>query len=279
MRQNRNILLWIVGYLFTAGYGMAQLEVRVELENNVVLLYETVIAQVKIMNNSSEKILLADYGAARLSFIVEDSARDKLVARTKTRILSSPVVLQPWLEETVKVNLLSAYQLRQASAYKVLARIHWENKDFTSNRAFLDVVNGMNLVEKRATLQGSSEMGTYTLLALHRDGKQQLFLRLTNDPRELCYGVYALGPYIRMQMPEMSFDGQGRMHVLHQSAPARFTHSIMNQRMVSSEYYSGASGQVNLVRQSGTVMVEGGRDYVGDASVAPRKTKRLTPVQ
>jgi hypothetical protein len=72
----------------------------------------------------------------------------------------------------------------------------------------------------------------------------------------------------------MLFDTRGRLHVLHQSGPARFTHSSFSSRgtPLDKQFISADGSNVRLVRTpEGGVEVVGGRVYEGDPYVRERE--------
>ena len=69
-------------------------------------------------------------------------------------------------------------------------------------------------------------MRSYTLRTLNRDRREVVFLRINDDDRGMCYGVFELGAIVRMFEPKLQMDEVGNIHVLHQSGPWQFTHSV-----------------------------------------------------
>jgi hypothetical protein len=113
---------------------------------------------------------------------------------------------------------------------------------------------------------------TYQLRSLARDREDHLFLRVDDDANSLCYGVFDLGSVLRVVDPVMRSDGRGRVHVLHQSAPTRFTHSVFEPdgQPVSSQFWTGRSSGVALqLTEDGDIIVTGAQAYRGDKVVAP----------
>ena len=88
----------------------------------------------------------------------------------------------------------------------------------------------------------------YSLRQISRDRKSYLFLRVDDPKRGLNYGVYELGRFVPLKVPELRVDQHGLAHVLHLAAPNQFLHSVFSPTgdLVAQQSHSGDSNVVRL---------------------------------
>ena len=87
----------------------------------------------------------------------------------------------------------------------------------------------------------------------------------------LCYGVYDLGRVIQYGRPSLEVDSRQQAHVLHQSGPAHYTHTVISVdgALVNREYFSGVSSTIRLEPNNrGDVEIKGMQDVNSDATKA-----------
>lgn len=261
----------IFGMLFALVASVAaQVDVSLELEQEKVLLYEPLPAHVRIVNDTSETIRLGgDQPNAYLDFDIVDNNDRGARKREGRSVVSKPQVIEPWQTETVTVDIASVYNISKAVPHRVVCYLKWDGSSYSSNRKSIQVENGMLIDSKTISLsENGDEKRKFMLLFLHRERKSKLFLRIDNVEKSICYGVYKLGDYIRISKAQMMADGQGRMHILHQSGPGRFTYHRISRQATPDEkkFYSGFSGDIHLQRMSdGKVRLIGGKEYEGDS--------------
>jgi hypothetical protein len=105
---------------------------------------------------------------------------------------------------------------------------------------------------------------TFSLLALHREGNEHLFLKIEDEDRGLCYAVHELGGSVRLYPPVLKTDAAGHVNILHQSGPAQLTHSVFDAdgRVQERTVYRLSGGQPELrSRPDGFFEVVGGTPY------------------
>ncbi len=274
--MSRRTAWWVLWMLpLAAG---AQIGVSLRLEHSRLLTFEPVRATVTIENQTAAPLYLSDGSdEARLFFDVEPSPGESL-ARREAPMFVEPWVIPPRRTGTRTFDLLQLYRLADAAPYSVVARVEWDNTGFASAKSFFDLLPGMEIARYRAVLGSDpSARRTFWLRTLTRDRKDMLFLRIDDEEAELCYGVFELGPVVRIYRPALRFDRDDRIHVLHQSAPARFTHSVFTAwgAPVGSSFYNGTAASARLqVDPDGEVAVSGVQPYKGDPYELP---SRLPP--
>lgn len=265
------IALGIAAAAATATTAPAQVEMRLRLAQSMVLHMEPILATVTIENGSSDEIAIGEgHGNSRFFFDIE-LAPGRPVPRTETPMFRRIAVVAPYKSATLEFDLLPLYELRTPGSYSVTARLHGPAGLLVSGRQFLDIVPGLEISQIAQTSPGGVRF-LYQLRTLARDRQEHLFLRVDEEAASLCHGVFDLGTFIRVFQPVARFDRAGRVHVLHQSAPTRFTHSVFefDGRPVSSVFWTAKAAEIALQRtEDGDIVVVGAQPYRGDSMVAP----------
>ena len=244
---------------------LAQIDMKCRLQNSRTVLFEPVVVSLDIINNTGE--LLDFSGAipnAHLAFDIERSP-GVLVPSTGIPLFGQAVTIKPGDTFSGKVNLQAAYKITDTGPYTVTSRVEWGGKVFISPKLLLDVLPGLEISKLVAGIpENPNAVRSYTLRTLNRDRKEVVFLRINDDDRELCYGVFELGTIVRLFEPKLLTDEVGNIHVLHQSGPWQFTHSVFTPHgdPVVQEVYSADGSTIELKRaEGGQIAVQGGQRY------------------
>lgn len=262
--------IWLAAAL-AASAAHGQVELKLRIANSTVLHMEPIHASLTVINGDGTDLSIGETnGNSRLFFDIEVNP-GRVVFRTDAPLFRKLASIPAHKSATLEFNLLPLYQLRAPGAYSVIARMHGPGGLVTSSRQFLDIVPGMAVASMAKTGRDDVRY-TYQLRTISRDRKEHLFLRVDDEARSLCYGVLDLGSLIRLVDPVLRSDGRGRVHVLHQSAPTRFTHSVFESdgEPISSKFYSGIASSVALqTTEDGDIVIAGALPYRGDKAVAP----------
>ena len=244
----------------------AQIEVTWSLVHNRTVLMEPVRAVVRIANYSGRDLDLTPRGTARLSFDVEDQPTST-VPGTGQSLLRQAVIIPANETREVEVNLLDAYRIVKGQSYMLTPILEFDGLRFSGARLSLEVQPGLELLKREYGVLSSGEARTVSLRLIHRDGGDRLFFRIDNSSTGYCLGVYELGRVIRFFVPRLEQDPDRRFHMLHQSGPDRFVHSVFDYDggPRGLTFYSAEAGGIRLVRdESGAVQVVGGTAYEED---------------
>ncbi len=264
--------------LTLAASASAQAEIQLRLAYSVVLHMESILATVTIENGTSQEFAVGETnGNCRLRFDIETEP-GRLIPRTDVPMFRQLAVIPPFKSATLEFDLLRLYQIRSPGSYSVSARIHGPEGMLVSGRQFLDVVPGLEVLRIAQTSPDGRRF-TYQLRTLARNRQEHLFLRVDEEAAELCHGVFDLGPQVRLLTPLLRFDRLGRVHVLHQSAPSRFTHSVFEAdgTPVQTVFWTSSPAEIQLRRtEEGDIVVAGARPYEGDRFVAPMRVQEAT---
>lgn len=234
--------VWLAGSSLTLG----QLEISCRLPHTRLLQYEPLSAQVTVQNNTPAPVVLKEADGAAIFFFDIEESPGRLVERAEGPLLKEPLTVPPREKVTFQVNLLTAYQIRSTGPYAITARIQWDNRVFVSPKVLFDVVPGLEIARLTALAPEAADGGRRVLMlrTLDRNRSDHVFLRIDDGAGSLCYGVHDLGTIIRMNDPLLAMDHTGRIHVLHQSGPTRYTHSVYSADAmpISATFYTSIGG-------------------------------------
>jgi hypothetical protein len=243
----------------------AQIDMQCRLENGRTVLFEPIIVSLDIVNNTGDTL---DFSGAipnaHLAFDVEQSPGVE-VSPTGVPLFSQPVTIKPGDTFSGKLNLQATYKITDTGPYTITTRVEWGGKLFISPKLFLDVLPGLEIAKLVSGIpEDPNAVRSYTLRTLNRDRCEVLFLRINDDDNGMCYGVFNLGTIVRMFQPKLQVDEVGNVHVLHQSGPWQFTHSVFTPQgaPVVQDVYSAEGSTIDLKRaEDGQLAVQGGQRY------------------
>ena len=264
----KNSWSWIpaLAWCLAASAAQAQVELSWSLVHSRTILMEPVKALVRIANYSGHDLDLTPRGAARLSFDVEDQPTST-VRSTGKPLVSQAVIIPAGETREVEVNLLDAYRIVQGQSYMLTPVLEFDGMRFLGERLSLEVQPGIELLARNYGMPSSGDARTVSLRLIYRDRSDRLFFRIDNSSTGFCLGAYELGRVIRFFVPRLEQDRAGLFHVLHQSGPDRFVHSVFDYDGVPrpATFYSSEVSGIRLVRdEAGDVQVVGGTAYVED---------------
>jgi hypothetical protein len=263
----------LAGFVAAAAGADAQVNLSCRLQHSRVLEYEPVRATVVVENQTSEPLYFSEEGGETALLFDVEQTPGLLVARRSEPLFPEPFVVPARQTAQRTFDLQRAYEIGRQGPYSIVARVVRGGEAFVSGKAFLDVLPGLLVLEHRATVKdppGSHR--TMRLRTLARDRMDYLFLRIDDEDRALCYGVFDLGTIIRVFKPDLKMDADDSVHVLHQSAPARFTYSAFTAggQPLEQRFFNGTAATAKLeVAPDGTVRPVGLTPYKGDPAEAP----------
>ena len=264
--MNRTLGIWTLVVWGGAAAASAQVELTWSLAHYRTVLMEPVRATVTIANHSGQTLDLTTRGNGRLSFDAEDQPSSP-VAETGKPLLAQPVIIPNGETRAVDVNLLDAYRLVKGQSYMLTPVLEFAGLRFFGQRLSLEIQPGIELARRDCGLATAGTARTATLRLLNRDRSDRLFFRLDDSSSGYCLGVYDLGRVIRFFVPRLEQDAAGAFHVLHQTGPDRFAHSVFGYdgAPLGTTFYGAAAGSIRLAQnERGDLEVQGGTPYVED---------------
>ena len=251
MRMSKPIFrgIWRAGMLaaWLAGSAAhADLGILLEVEHTTFLRLETVLVFVTVTNRSPDVLVLDQKespGRARLDFDVRRIGQGA-VKRIRRSPLERPLELQPGEGRRLLVELDHAFDMSATGDYIIEAYVIREDLRYGTKPRSISVVRGIPLDSVSQSVPGQPGLvRNMSLSYLAREQHETLFLSVDEPRSGLNYGVFALGPLVRIFRPVLESPGDGRIVVVHQSGPRQYMRSILQStpgsvRMVDQSYES-----------------------------------------
>jgi len=240
-----------------------QIGVQLRLEHKQYLLGETVIAVVEIRNQTGGPLVLGGTNHnARFTFDIE--TEDGPLSTGPTRPPLSDLAIPAGETVTRPVELQACYRLNNPGRYQFRACVEWGENNYCSARSFLQLETGYEVARLAFAPAGAASQRVNIVLRVltrHDDTtqEQRLFFCRENPATGARDAIMDLGTTLRVYDPVLQRDAAGRVHVLHNSAPHRFTYSVLTAdgRLLSQEYYAGDVQLPQMLNTEGTITVRG----------------------
>ncbi len=269
LKKRSTGIMWLaLAVSLCAAHG--QHSVSLKLDHQQLVLFEPMMVQLKVVNESGSPLRL---GSEDVGVSVHIAATDDSYFEGRSMVREGEVVpVAPWNSESLNVNLLDYFDVRKSGQYNVVARLTIGDRTIYSAKSFIEIVNGMLISSFEGQGRGLDSPVEYQLISIFRDRREIAFLRIMDKANRTCYGVYNLGSIVRLHQPSIMLSSEGVLHILHQSGPSRYTYSVLpaSGASVQSKFYSSYGPAVTLQRgDGGNVSVRGGGEYTGDAYRVP----------
>lgn len=215
---------------WAAGEGMAEgLRLELKLENNSVLQYEPVIAFLTLHNDTPTPLVIeegSDRNQAHVDFVVRKTPGDSVPRLKKDPVLARLNIEADAKEETM-IEISDFLDMKGKGRYLVHAVAEWNGRTYASEIAMIDVVDGFELASVTRSVPGYPNMvRRYTLRYWSRNRQEYLFLVVDDENAKLNYGVFSLGPLVRVHDPRIEAGRSGYITVVHQLGPDSYVHSF-----------------------------------------------------
>jgi hypothetical protein len=213
--------LW---FLAASSLASAQVQVSVQTERSTFLLYERVDLLVTLTNAGDSDILLDNNeGQPWLSFLV--SKHDRFPVRPERNSTFKPLTLKVGETKTLRVNLTPLFSFREEGDYKAAAVIDLPGAgQVISDSVPFEVDKGNTVWSQTRPVDGAQRI--YSLIRFSPEpDTTSLYLRVEAPEENLVYANIALGEIVSSITPEVFFDPQGNIHVLHPVALATYLYT------------------------------------------------------
>jgi hypothetical protein len=273
----------------------AQVSVQVKMDRDTLILFESIPAVVTVGNFSGRTIELANRSTAPwLSFSITDEAGAE-ISPVGNPLASEAVAIRPGQTESIKVDLLTHFDLRQRGIFTVRAVIDADGVQAISPPAKFTIINGREFWRQTVGLpladgETNQQYRTYSLLSRRSAYNEVLYAGVQDEPHGLVYGMVPLGDFIALGEPSAKVDAAGHLHVLYRNAPRSIAYDEIDPdgRIVKRLVYSDIMSSPQLVTQNdGAVTVQGGEqiypriervmtdeDFRSPPAVIPKPKKR-----
>jgi hypothetical protein len=229
-------LAWIclLASLAFAPWTLAQVTVTVVLDQNQVLIGESVRVAVRVTNFSGQSLRLGE-NDDWLRFSIE-TPQGHLVARRGTVPVTEPFLLESSKVATKRVDVRPYFDLERPGRYLISAAVwiaEW-GAEIPSQPVSVEVVRGTTLWEQRFGVpqqpgqSGAPEVRIYALQQAMHMKRMTLYARVTDAWSDRVHAVLPLGLLLSFSEPEKQIDRESNLHVLWQTGARRFNYSVVN---------------------------------------------------
>ncbi len=274
-RRARAGISAVFAWMAVAAHGQIAVELRVPF--SMYLEMEPAVVTVTLRNQSGDPFTLGGTNAVNQLHLDIERGTGEIVRPTGEGMIPQEVTIPSRGYRSFQFNMCEFYQMTRSGPHAITARLKAGEDRFVSDRYLFDIVPGFEIRRIEARTRGTPPRTMVMMLkSMVRNREEHLFLRIDEPRAELCHGVYDLGTMARLYEPQMAIDCENRVHVLHQSAPQRFTHSVfeVTGAPVSTDYYGGLVSDARLnADEDGFVEVQGVVPYEGDPYAAPLRAQ------
>jgi len=212
--------------------GAVQLGLR--LGHHSYLRFERMPAFITIRNDTESPLVLgAGDGMSdpKLEMTVARKGGGDVV-RINAKPLVSDFRVLPEETRDIMLDVSVWYDVRKMGSYVISAVVRHGGLQYESNSLMIDVVSGIEIGGISRAVPGLPKvLRRYSLRYWSRDRREYLFLSVEQAGDGYNYGVFQLGPIIRVFKPVIEVDRSGNVEVVHQSGRHRFIRSVFRSTM------------------------------------------------
>jgi hypothetical protein len=181
-------------------------------------------------------------------------------------LASQAVAVKPGHSESITVNLLTHFDLRQRGVFTARAVVEADGVHTLSPPVKFTIINGREIWRQTVGLplaegETNQQYRTYSLLSRRSAYDEVLYAGVQDEPHGLVYGMIPLGTVIALGEPSAKADAIGHLHVLYRNGPRSINYDEIGPdgRIVKRFVYSDIMSVPELVAQNdGGVTVQGG---------------------
>lgn len=248
----------------------AQIKVDIELKRNLYIIYEPILATIRITNLTGGELSLADSGPNKWFGLQLETIDGRPIPPVGGDYTNAPLELGPQQKISRTVNLTPLFPISEFGGYRVRATVYTRqgNRFFTSPSLNFEITDGRPMWQETVGVPdgatGAGTKRTITLLSHRLPQSTQLYLRIEDKQAGQIYCTHQLGRFLTFGSPNVKLDRQNQVHVLQNSAPKTFIYSRigLNGEVLERKSFNEFSTRPALRRGSdGSVLVVGGQPY------------------
>jgi hypothetical protein len=276
-------LSWVLLSLFSALSLRAQVEVKLEFEQNQFLPSETAEIVLRMINDTGAPLRLGEQ-KGWLRFSVEN-IDGTVVSRLEDPEDTGAFTLKPSNRGTLRFNLAPLFKLDQIGRYRVTATvvIGAANEHVVTAPVEFEIMRGVILWEREFGVTGSP--GTrrkYMIQQANYLQRPRLFASVADPTGATIFRVVRLGTTVSFNPPsEFRIDAGSRLHVLHQVGADEFIHHRINAdgEVEIRNLYGNRTGRPELgMNDEGEVAVIHARRKPSPGDIPGPVTAKAIPV-
>lgn len=252
------LLIWM------GGTGLfAQVEVSASLPASTFLRYEGIPLRLEVTNHSGEELRIGVKDTEDLLLLRVRDLDNRVMPPTGVPVLEAPWVI-PDGETSVKTfDLVQLFRINFAQSYRCLQDIKLAGDSYAGRPLMFDVVNGI----EQDKIKRRKADRIFTMISIHRNGGDELMLRVTDYNNTMVLATYYLERHLRFYDPFIKANKAGEVATLHYTSPKQVVLCQFNAdgTPIKRTYYAASAGvPVRLHEGSeGGFFVEGAVEIEG----------------
>lgn len=259
------VKLGLFAGLFLAGIGTlpasGQIRVSMESSRSTYLLFEPIVFSVTLTNTTSSPLALNDHpvsGRPWLTFQIFRADGSKVMPVSGYSV--PPQVLRPGETKILDVNITPLYRVRDTGPYDIRAVVNLAGRQsFQTGRLRFVVGKGEETWTVNREVDG--EQRRYSLIRFLEREDSNLYIRVEEPANNTVYSTVRLGTVVGYTRPQVQFDAEGNLHVLHINTAKlhRYSRISPDGQVLEQEDRSAAGTAPTLISgNDGSVEVAGG---------------------
>lgn len=230
MRPKTSLLLSLALAAAATTAGAQSLMLRASLDFESYVLNESVPLTVSVENRGASPFICDDYGDYRdNSFtIVLRHESDGYQEASRQGMPFGAVMIPAGQTQAVTCMLNDWFPLLRQGKYMVQVFVRRGPETVSSSMISFSIVRGLEIETKTHMIPDSDTRARrYTLLYWPRKQREDLFLRVEEEPGDKVVALFCFGAVVRYVQPSISFGSGGEVRVLHQIGRDRFVRTIL----------------------------------------------------
>ncbi len=213
-------------------WASGQVALALKLKHSSTMQHEAVQATLEIKNNGETPFIVARDAKTvpTLDFRIASVERNRTAPRIKEGLMLANVYLLPGQTHRMSIRLSDWYDLSAMGHYYIHAEIRHAQASYRSRKIVLEIVRGLPVAQAEMYLPGQPTVKLQCALRYwRRDDNEHVFLSIASEDGETSYGVFSLGPILRLTKPRIETEPGGIVRTVHRTGGdcyARFTFRV-----------------------------------------------------
>jgi hypothetical protein len=262
--------LGLLCFLASGTLATAQIRVMAQTDHTDFLLYERVDLLVTVENaGESDLVLNNDEGHPWLSFMV--TKHNHLPVHAERKGTFKPINLKAGETKTLRVNLTPLFSFREEGDYNAQAVIDLPGEgEVASDQVPFNVLRGRQIWREDRPVGGSQR--SYSLIRFSpTPDRTELYLRVMDPSLNVVYANVGLGPVEAFVDPDVFFDPQGNLHVLHTISASTYLYTRTDPE--GKVVHQGVFKSFHEIRPRLTKMDDGNIGISGGVEESPETVR------
>ena len=197
---------------------------------------ESVAVEVTVFNRAGRDIILDGPGDQSWLAINLTNPAGQLISKVKSKKREKAVIVRAGEALKRKIRVNDYVEFDDYGNYGLTASVYFPEKRsfFASKRLRISITDGQVFWEQVVGVpQGTPGAGSYRkyqLMTYNSTERTELYARIRDDTGNFDYGTFSLGTIILYRDPQVTVDGENKLHALYMAAPRTYRHVIIDTR-------------------------------------------------